>query len=153
MNKSPITWIFAVVALVCSSLAFVSVSMSAPQEQAPFKPIADVKQLMHAIVIPSSNVVFRLEVEPPKDDKEWELVTYNALTLAEAGNLLMLPGRAKNSDDWMKKAQALVDVGVLAMKAAEQKDAGAVVKIGYQIYDVCAGCHDEYMPSRRRKRQ
>jgi hypothetical protein len=128
-------------------------SQSASQEQpTPFKPTADVKQLMHAVVIPSSNVVFRVEVEAPKDDKEWEVVQYNALTMAEAGNLLMIPGRAKNNDDWMKKAQALIDVGVLAMKAAEAKDAAAVIKIGYQIYDVCAGCHDDYMPSRQRKR-
>src|SRR5205807_2091706 len=82
------------------------------------KPVADVKQLMHAIVIPSSNVVFHVEVEAPKDDNAWQLVVNNALAMAEAGNLLMIPGRAKNNDDWIKKAQALVDVGVLAMKAA-----------------------------------
>src|SRR6266852_7101922 len=101
---------------------------------------------MHAIVIPSSNVVFHVEVEAPKDDNAWQFVVNNALAMAEAGNLLMIPGRAKNNDDWMKKAQALVDVGVLAKKAAEAKDADAVIKISYQIYDVCAGCHDEYMP-------
>jgi len=116
------------------------------QQQPGFKPIADVKQLMHAIIIPSSTVVFRVEVEAPKNDQEWERVAYNALAMSEAGNLLMLPGRAKNNDDWMKKAGALVDIGVVAMKAAEAKDADAVIKIGYDIYDVCKACHDSYMP-------
>jgi Raf kinase inhibitor-like YbhB/YbcL family protein len=129
------------------------VSSPAPQGQNPtFKPVADVKQLMHSIVIPSSNVVFRVEIEAPKDDIAWQFVVDNAVAMAEAGNLLMIPGRAKNNDDWMKKAQALVDVGILARKAAEAKDADTVIKVGYQIYDVCAGCHDEYMPSRRLKR-
>ena len=127
--------------------------LMAAQQQPNFKPVADVKQLMHAIVIPSSNVVFRVEVEAPKDDQEWERVANNALAMAEAGNLLMLPGRAKNNDDWMKKAPALVDVGVAAMKAAEAKDAEAVIRIGYQIFDVCASCHDQYMPSRVLRRQ
>jgi hypothetical protein len=121
--------------------------------QPPFKPIASVKDVMRAMVVPTSNVVFRVEVEPPQDDIGWEKVRLNALAMAEAGNLLMVPGRAKNSDDWMKKSAALVDIGVAAAKAAEAKDPGAVVRIGYEIYDVCAGCHDFYMPSRVLRRQ
>ena len=121
------------------------------QQQASFKPIADVKQLMQSIVIPSSTVVFRVEVEAPQSDQEWERVVNNALAMAEAGNLLMLPGRAKNDDDWMKKSVALIDVGVAAMKAAQVKDVDAVIKIGYQIYEVCKSCHDSYMPRVQRR--
>jgi hypothetical protein len=142
---------YAPLVLLASSL-FVAISATA-QDQPAFKPIASVKEVMHAIVIPSSNVVFRVEVEAPKDEREWENVRLNALAMAEAGNLLMLPGRAKNSDDWMKKAEALVDIGVKAMKAAEAKDADEVIKIGYEIFDVCANCHDQYMPSRRQRRE
>ena len=125
----------------------------AQQQQPAFKPIADAKQLMHAIVIPMSNVVFRVEVEPPKDDKEWETVQNAALALAEAGNLLMIPGRAKDNAEWMKRAESLIDVSVKAKKAADEKDADAVVKIGYEIFDVCAACHDQYMPARILRRQ
>ena len=128
--------------------AFTARSISAQQPQPPFKPVADAKQLMHAIVIPMSNVVFRVEVEPPKDDKDWEAVQNAALALAEAGNLLMIPGRAKDNAEWMQRAEALVDVGVKAKKAADDKSATDVVKIGYEIYDVCAACHDQYMPAR-----
>ena len=140
------------VALLATVTLLTAGSLSA-QQQPAFKPIADVKQLMHAIVIPMSNVVFRVEVEAPKDDKEWEAVQNAALALAEAGNLLMIPGRAKDNGEWMKKAEALVDVGVKAKKAADDKDADSVVKIGYEIFDVCAGCHDQYMPSRILRRQ
>ena len=141
------------VALLATVVALTAGSLSAQQQQPAFKPIADVKQLMHAIVIPMSTVVFRVEVEAPKDDKEWETVQNAALALAEAGNLLMIPGRAKDNAEWMKKAEALVDVSVKAKKAADEKDADGVVKVGYEIFDVCAGCHDQYMPSRILRRQ
>jgi len=134
-------------------IALTAGSVSAQQQQAAFKPIADVKQLMHAIVIPMSNVVFRVEVEAPKDNQEWETVQNAALALAEAGNLLMIPGRAKDNAEWMKRAEALIDVSVKAKKAADDKDAESVVKIGYEIFDVCAGCHDGYMPARILRRQ
>ena len=141
-------------AVLAGTLVFLAGPVSAQQKQQPaFKPVGDVKQIMHAVVIPSSATVFRVEVEAPKDDQEWEAVVNAALAMAEAGNLLMIPGRAKDNTDWMKKAEALVDVGVKAMKAAEAKDSDAVVKIGYEIFDVCASCHDQYMPSRASRRQ
>ena len=139
--------------LITIAMTIFTTTAAAQQQQPAFKPVADVKQLMHAIVIPMSNVVFRVEVEAPKDDKEWETVQNAALALAEAGNLLMIPGRAKDNAEWMKKAESLVDVGVKAKKAADEKDADAVVKIGYEIFDVCAGCHDQYMPARILRRQ
>jgi hypothetical protein len=140
-------------AFVTITIAFTGGSVSAQQQLPAFKPIADVKQLMHAIVIPMSDVVFHVEVEAPKDNKEWLAVQNAALALAEAGNLLMIPGRAKDNAEWMKRAEALIDVSVKAKKAADDKDAENVVKIGYEIFDVCAACHDQYMPSRILRRQ
>src|SRR6186997_101204 len=112
--------------LITIAMTIFATAATAQQQKPAFKPIADVKQLMHAIVIPMSNVVFRVEVEAPKDDKEWETVQNAALALAEAGNLLMIPGRAKDNGEWMKKAEALVDVSVKAKKAADDKDADGV---------------------------
>jgi hypothetical protein len=141
------------VILLTFTLALTADYLSAQQPQPAFKPIADAKQLMYALVIPTSTIIFRVEVEAPKDNKEWEAVENAALAMAESGNLLMIPGRAKDNAEWMKRAEALVDVGVKAKKAAEAKDADAVIKIGYEIYDVCAACHDQYMPSRILRRQ
>src|SRR5712671_6539957 len=58
-------WLRAMDGHVLGKTVFVGLysrtSQSASQEQPiPFKPTADVKQLMHAVVIPSSNVVFRV---------------------------------------------------------------------------------------------
>ena len=121
----------------------------APAAKPPFRLIATVQQLMLAVLEPTSNTVFRVEVEAPKDTREWNTVTNAALALAEAGNLLMLPGRARDSQDWITHAQALVDASVAAMKAAEARDADKVVAIGYDINDVCRNCHLQYKPRTR----
>jgi hypothetical protein len=120
-----------------------------PPPNTPFRLIATVQQLMLAVLEPTSNAVFRVEVEAPNDTREWNAVTNAALALAEAGNLLMLPGRARDSEGWMRHAQSLVDVSVAAMKAAEARNAEKVVAIGYEINDVCRNCHVQYKPRTR----
>jgi hypothetical protein len=115
----------------------------------PFRLTATVQQLMLAVLEPTSNTVFRVEVEAPTDTRQWNVVTNAALALAEAGNLLMLPGRARDAEDWIKHAQSLIDVSVAAMKAAEARNAEKVVAIGYDINDVCRNCHLQYKPRTR----
>ena len=66
---------------------------SPASDRPAFKRIATVQQLMLAIVEPQSNTVFRVEVEAPHDLRGWNTISNAALALAEAGNLLMLPGR------------------------------------------------------------
>ena len=148
-----------VLAFVLAPLAIVQAQGSAPAaapqtpapaaKAAPFRLVATVQQLMLAVLEPTSNTVFRVEVEAPKDTREWNTVTNAALALAEAGNLLMLPGRARDSEGWMRHAQSLVDVSVAAMKAAEARNAEKVVAIGYEINDVCRNCHLQYKPRTR----
>ena len=122
--------------------------------QPAFKPVASVKQLMVAAVAPSADVLFDsvgtvvsfsgVEEIAPKNDEEWAIVRNNALILAESGNLLMMGNRAKDKGDWMKASQALVSAGVAAVKAAEAKDAAALLEAGGAIDAVCDQCHTKY---------
>ena len=83
----------------------------------PFKPVASVHQLMHDVVYPNAEIVWEsvgtiisyegTEEIFPRNDQEWEAVERSALTLTEAGNLLMIEGRAKDTGDWMERARAL----------------------------------------------
>lgn len=115
--------------------------------QAPtFQPVGTVRQVMLGIVKPTSDIVFKFQFDPPKTDEDWATLQNNALNLAEAGNLLLLPGRAKDKGDWTKNAQALVDTGSQAFKAANAKDAKALEKIGDKIDEVCESCHAIYLP-------
>lgn len=127
----------------------------------PLKPVATVMQIMEGTVHPSAEVVFEsvgtiitasgTEEIAPKNNEEWTNVWNNAVTLAEAGNLLMIGDRPKDMDEWMKRAQALRDAGVLAMKAAEAKDPEALFSAGGTVYEACEGCHYRYRTDGRWK--
>ena len=104
-------------------------------------------QVMEAVVIPSSNAIWNVAAEAPKDDEAWASVRNSALALAEAGNLLMIEGRAKDQGAWMKAAQTLVDAGTTAFHAAEAKDVDAIAAAGDEIYNSCEGCHMQYPPT------
>jgi hypothetical protein len=122
----------------------------------PFRPVADVKQLMVSVVEPAAEVYWdavgsvsdkngTVEIEP-KTDEEWIAVRNSAYVVAEAGNLLMMNSRAKDGGDWMKLSEALVDVGQRAIRAAESKNKTAVFDVGAEVYDACVACHVKYAP-------
>jgi len=120
---------------------------AAAMAQAPtFRPVGTVHQVMIGIVKPTSDVVFKFQFDPPKTDEEWTTLQNNALNLAEAGNLLLLPGRAKDSGEWTKNAKALIETGSQAFKAANAKDAKALETIGDKIDETCEACHAIYLP-------
>jgi len=126
---------------------FMLMLAEAGSAQAPgFQPVGTVHQIMLGIVAPASDVIFKVATAAPKDDKEWATVQNSALTLAEAGNLLMIPGRAKDTGDWVKNAKALVSAGSDAFKAANAKDAKALTNIADNVEETCENCHAKYLP-------
>lgn len=126
---------------------FLLIAAAAAQAQAPtFQPVGTVRQVMLGIVKPTSDVVFKFQFDPPKTDEEWATLQNNALNLAEAGNLLLLPGRAKDQGEWVKNAKTLIDTGSQAFKAANAKDAKALEAIGDKIDETCESCHAKYLP-------
>jgi hypothetical protein len=82
----------------------------------------------------------------PETDDEWLEVWAAAMTLAESGNLLMMPPRAYNVEAWTRLSEALVDTGVQAAQAAAAKDSEAVLEVGEYIYNVCLECHQRFVP-------
>ena len=65
--------------------------------------MATISEIMVAITLPYSDALLYIERNPPKDDRDWETLQYQALMLAESGNLLMMKGRAKNQGLWILK--------------------------------------------------
>jgi hypothetical protein len=80
----------------------------------------------------------------PQTDEQWAAVRNASATLIEAGNMLMLEGRARDQKDWMGGARGLIKTGGAALKAADAKDKDAVFAAGGEIYTVCRGCHQLY---------
>jgi len=113
--------------------------------QAPtYQPVGTILQLMNGIIVPASNIIFKAPNDPPKDDKEWAVIQNNALLLAESGNLLIIPGRAKDDGEWIKDSRLLTDAGAAALKAANTKDIDEVAVVGDQILAACSACHHKY---------
>ena len=109
------------------------------------KTVASVGEIMQTMTIPFSNAVFEAGGEAPKDDKAWAAVRGQAVALAEAGNLLMIGGRAKDHAAWMKFSRAQVDAAETVAKAAAAKNADQLSAAADALYETCASCHKVYM--------
>ena len=116
-----------------------------PQQRSTFRPAASVQQLMTIITIPASDAIFQAAGEPPKTEDAWHTLQNNALLLAESGNLLMLPGRARDNAEWAKQSRAMIDTAMLAFDAAKAKNSEKLADVGDKIYATCEACHDKYM--------
>jgi len=135
-ERIPVWLVLAAVLLLLASVAI--------GQQPAVRPVASVKQLMQAMVIPASNNLFTVARQTPKDDNEWAAVQNSAVILAESGNLLMIGSRAQNTAVWVQTSQARVEAGAIALKAAEAKDTDPITEAGNQIIEACETCHETH---------
>ena len=129
--------------LALSMIALLAVTMIQAQSRST-NPVATIKQIQEAMISPSSDTIFNVGRAAPASDEEWLVVRNAAVILAEAGNLLMLEGRAKDTEQWMDLAGELVAAGNDALVAAESQDVAAVLDSGNQIAAACEACHQPY---------
>ena len=79
--------------------AAASLLVMAATAQAPtFQPVGNMRQLMIDIIYPTSDALFYVDRDPPKNEHEWSLLRAQALMLAESGNLIMMEGRARSGE-------------------------------------------------------
>lgn len=120
----------------------------------PFHAVADVKQLMNWIIEPNADVLWDSvgtiiteaghEELMPETDEEWEAVRNSSAVVAEAGNMLMMDGRAFDRDQWMADARGMIDAATTAIAAADAKDVAALFDAGGVVYESCVACHEKY---------
>ncbi len=127
-----------------------------PHNQAmPFQPTGDVKHLMQWVLDPAADQVWGAAGSiitaagtqdlTPTTDAGWLAAQHSAAVVAESGNLLLMPGLARDHNDWQDYSLGLVAAGQLAMSAAAERDAEALFDAGGQIYRVCSSCHAVYI--------
>lgn len=141
---------------------------SAPAAPTSRNP-ATLAQIMKGILFPSSNVVFFAQADNPNDVPpakdpaaavnplassygKWEAVENAGLAIAEAANLLTVPGRKCSNGrpvpvtnaDWPKLVQGLRDAGMAAYKAAQSKNQDKILDAADVMTTACANCHDKY---------
>ena len=163
------------VTAACSRSAPAPAASDAPQYEAA----ATVKDIMQSIVDPAADQVWNAvttvqtakgtEETVPKTAEDWLKVRHGAVTLSEAANLLMMPGRHvaqpheksetpgvelepaemevlidKDRAAFNQRAKALHEAGMAALAAADAKDAQKLFEVGEQIEHACENCHSNY---------
>lgn len=151
----------------------------APSSQPEYRPTATVKDIMTSIIDPSADGVWAAvkttidasgtHEQVPETDEEWAAVRRHTITLMEASNLLLVPGRriappgttvenpkfenppelveAKMNEDkesWMRMSHDLQTAAVNTLKAVDARNAQAVFDAGAVIYQACEKCHNRF---------
>jgi cytochrome c556 len=126
-------------------------------------------QLMRGILYPASTVVFAAQSVDPETVKPdgdastspnplsssyggWQAVENAGIALAEAANLLSIPGRAclngkptpSQNADWQKWVEELRAAGMAAYKAGQAKSQDAVLDAADVMSVACSNCHEKY---------
>lgn len=129
---------------------------------ATYERVASTKDIMLWMVIPASNALFDAGSKEKPTAEDWESYRKQAVILAEAGNILMVPGHAKAAIDaktkaekskaaigaatWNQSAKMLRDAGKAALVAINKKDTDMLAgDVGEKILNSCSSCHDKYM--------
>ncbi len=156
----------AVFAVACSRAPAPSAGATASSQS---EVHGNLRQLMRGILFSNSNVVFFAQgADPatvPQDTDPsssvnplaslyggWEAIEDSGLALAEAANLLTIPGRTcangkpvpVQNADWQRFVQGLRDAGMAAYKAGQSKDMDKVVDAAGTVTTACSDCHDVY---------
>lgn len=126
-------------------------------------------QVMRGILYPASNVIFAAQSEDPAAIKPaadastspnpltsayggWTAVENAGIAIAEAANLLTIPGRLCangkpapiQNADWRMWVQELRDAGMATYKAAQAKNQDAILEAAGVVSEACSHCHDKY---------
>ena len=125
------------------------------RDTTPYKATASVHDFMYWVLEPAADVIwdsagFILTEEgevdlQPTTQEGWDKVRDAATVVAEAGNLLMMPGYRADEGDWVEYSTGLTQAALQARAAAEAKDADALFETGGYVYNVCRACHNRYI--------
>lgn len=108
--------------------------------------VGTMSELMVDIIYPASDAVFYITTRTPTSSEEWMALQGQTLMLAESANLLMMPGRAYDQDQWMRDARLLLDAGEAAYRAAKDRDVATLEGLSDPLYESCLSCHEHYRP-------
>ena len=145
------------------------------ESPSPYQPAATFQEIMDSVVDPSSDYIWNavssridakgLHENKPRNAAQWHEFRRRAIALAEAANLIAVPGRRaargdrtaesneplpvaeiqgrldRQHDQLVGFAGALRDVSMKLVDAADKQDLAAVTELGGTLDGVCEACH------------
>jgi hypothetical protein len=125
------------------------------KEETPYQVELPMKELMGHVIDPAAwqfwNYTGWVDDETgshsriPTTEEGWLDAETGAVTVAEASNLLLLPGRNQEDADWAKFAKQLYDASMEARQATIDKDEQAMFDTGGKMYEACVACHAKFL--------
>jgi hypothetical protein len=167
-------------AIVVAALIYSCAPVSAPivqtdPAQTPFLPTATIQDLMDGMIDPAADFIWDsvgtvitaagTEERRPRSDAGWKELRRRAVTLVEATNLLVIPGRhvsneafasagpgVLSSDEIERKlteerpgfnsfALSLREIALKELAAIDHRDVAALSDAGEVMDGVCEACH------------
>ena len=136
------------------SLALTALSCDRRDPSPPFDPIADVKALMQGMTEPAAETYWDAvgiidaaagtTYLAPRSDSAWQAVQHAAVVVGESGNLLLIPPRAVDDQEWRTLALGMTAAAREALSAAIARDTTRVFNAGATLYESCTACHSRY---------
>ena len=141
--------------LILAAATAALAACSKPAPKVAYDISLPMEEVMGHVVDPASWVFWRSsgEVETekgtqsllPKTEEGWLAAESGATTLVEAGNLLLMPGRAYPDKEWPRYVKAMQQAAFKARAAAEKHDGPAMFTTGATLYETCVDCHAKYV--------
>jgi hypothetical protein len=144
-----------------------------------YRTTSTIKDIMDSVIDPSADFVWDsvqvvatlqgTEEHAPKTDDDWKAVRRHAISLVEASNLIVMPGRriarpGEKADDpnvdlppeeiqklvdadrdaWVRLAHGLHDAASQTLAAVDNRDVKALLAAGEVLDAACESCHKKY---------
>jgi hypothetical protein len=148
-------------------------------EPTPSGTLFPIRDVMQSMVMPQAQTIWDavstavtekgVETKAPSNDEEWANIRHSAVTVSEAMNLILMPGRKvakpgeqakdptveltpeqiqelidKDRESWAKLAHELQTAMDEAIKAIDAKNADGLMNAGGGIDAACENCHKKY---------
>jgi hypothetical protein len=168
-------------AVLAITVTFLMFGCTSKPETSPAEvdPRFTLREVMLSMVAPQADALWNAvgisvtekgqETKGPSTDKEWAALRREAVILAEAMNVILVPGRKiadageplrdpkaelppdqiemlinQDRENWIKLARANQDVVMVAVRAIDAKNAEALSNAGTDLSTACGNCHQKY---------
>jgi len=163
----------------CNSSKPTETKTASADTSVAYRPTSTIKDIMDSMVDPSADYIWDavsteisakgINEKFPRTPKEWQEIRRKAITLIEATNLLIMPGRKvaqpgeksenpgielspeeinaildKDRATFVTHAMTLNDEAMKILKAIDAKDKDAILDGGAGIDEACESCHKIY---------